>query len=429
MRYKILKPSEPIYHGSVRLRNIRFLIEKYQHLLDRYLTAEKRLPPSQQYYAECMDRYNNTYYKFMKPDTPLSIPYNDIVTLIFLLVKMGDEIYDITQLDFLDDIFRNWIEWLHHERNYKLEEDFFSIMKLPVQFFSPEEKVAKLYGQNSIFQFEFKNEMKFFDLDDLKTRRLVGQRYFSSWKSYDEKDIVYYIEDSVDVARASILTAWIYAICGPEKPGPRISKSELYRYDNKDKLRSRPLFEAREFFRKDIVNYPILYNSILREYGNFDKFFQHQKTISDICYFLDALVEEELVSNREENPLYKSLPMLKELLGLKNPLQFVHEVLTTKYWGDYVAKLEVFLRKNYFRYFAKDILSPAGIWGMVFYYDNRYSTYPVDTLLVLTLTDAVIDDVDGWFCSSPAPEYAIFRPEERGRLKPLYIEDRESIDL
>lgn len=210
MKFITLPPETQVYHGSVRLYQITCYIRRNQESLIEYLQRDlasdlPEVDPS--VYTELGKLYTR-YKKPLYLKNPVSKEVLYIATLQLLLSTGSKNIsvYSVWNEFFKDsedqDVLLLLDFALSVETDLGLEAFnlmFYSSMRLPIQFFSPDYATSEYYAldvtdtpKGEVYTYTLTSSVSLLDYDDEETVQELAETVYASKIPYSLEDITYY---------------------------------------------------------------------------------------------------------------------------------------------------------------------------------------------------------------------------------------------
>lgn len=332
MKFITLLPETQVYHGSVRLYQITCYIRRNQEALIEYLKGDltsdvSDVDPS--VYTELTKLYT----KYKKPlylKNPVSKEVLYIATMLLLLSKNNKNI----------SVYRVWNEFFKRSNgfNTSMSEDqdvsllldfaldvegelgleafnlmFYSSMRLPVQFFSPDYATSEQYAldvidtpKGEVYTYTLTSPVSLLDYDDEETVQELSETVYASKIPYSLEDITYYTYSrNILDARASIMKVSMVSLydwdqlieCLNEVCGLKASK-HLHYLDRPNK---------EEVINVMAKNWFIFFKHELITPHHLWRFTTWMKGIRVLSYDGDALLLKVLIENGSYSGYYSEI--------------------------------------------------------------------------------------------------------------------------
>jgi hypothetical protein len=226
----VLDWKTPLYHGSVRLYSIQCFIDKTKPVFLKYLKDIGYLSPATEEDQKLTLYALDNYEKYMPKDATGN-PWTKHIVLLyivdqmykisrpFLISKMVKDVYQNVLKDVYRESYLELVDWIGKAEQLKESEvdlyfdiSFFSVMRLPIQFFS-DRQTAYRYSkkdESKLYRYELIENLKLLNISDLDILNLTqNQMPFNSWESYAHKIFNYYTESDEPAVRKEILYDFI----------------------------------------------------------------------------------------------------------------------------------------------------------------------------------------------------------------------------
>lgn len=492
----------PLYNGSVKIYSIQCYINKTKNLLYEYLEKIKTLQ-NENISEEGEEIVKNaiiSYEKYM-PKTTLSNPWTKQVVMLYIIENMFklNNIFIVSNLTekYLKDLwniiykesyidlvnFMKKIEGLNPSStsdNIILEKEFnvefFSVMRLPVQFFA-DRTIAYRYTKGNeayLYKYERNVDLKLLNISDenILYEMVESSMPFNSFETYDEKTVLYYTEMNINSLRRTIVFPMIEnSINEIKKESNKLlddtEKLKIYNWNLNHRLNTS--YDDPEYLNilrsaaksnkwGDIINYIIsdlrknqpeiwnklleqndikvetpdkisevekeLYNIILTKFPSENIYFEDFEDYFNIIYRSEHKKTVEAIRDKYTNVLSEWIDNLNICFKLKDNL--IKNELIKKIIGTYNKDMMIRnLFEEWKNYFTFDIISPRGLWivnnwlrSTISHKEPRVSYYATDTLLIYTLINStyyIKNQYQGWYCENTY-EIMIHNPSNYGNL-------------
>lgn len=494
----LLNWKVPLYTGSKRLYNIQCYINKNKHWVDRYIQDIKKdsIRPLALEDEKMVIAAIDQYEKYMPNETRNANPWTKQIVLLYIL----DQIYVASKTPFLiskavqqlytqvmnpvyADSYQHLIDFIQTIESGKgnLDElfnvEFFTVMRLPIQFFADRTK-ALVYAKGSescVYSYDRKENLKLINIYD---ELYLSKPLLDSTEPYTDHIISYYTETTRESLRRELIstmieeplnvfrqdkrkrldeiedlkvydwtlnqrlkTSWddnqyidilkyasksdtwdgiiLYIIRDLQNNQPEIWYALLQKYNIKlDTPEQIP--EAEISLRKHIIQrFPF---DLSQDTANYD--FENFSYFFNIIYNDTWSVIRQETTKQEIEYITTILEHLNKFFIIKNPMlisQLIQESQKTYSHRFFLSKFS----SGWLDYFEQDIISPKGMWTAINWLrytqdksDKRLSWYSIDTLLIYSVmsTRYFIDNkYQGWYCEK-VYEIMIVNPDSHGRL-------------
>jgi hypothetical protein len=220
MRLVTLTPRSTLYHGSTRIYQIHQYYYETQERLDEYLSISKfdtdaSLVPD--YIWDEVDRLNMLYNTPLYSANPVSkeVFYLAIVRILHDAGLMNLAVSALLPED--DDLleFANRVEHLTGPVEELFLPQFYSSMRLPIQFFTPHYRTAVRYAtdedmRGAVYQYRLSQLIVLPDLSDPETVLELAETVFTSTEPFSPEVLQYHVGiTDIEVVRSRIIHATI----------------------------------------------------------------------------------------------------------------------------------------------------------------------------------------------------------------------------
>jgi hypothetical protein len=504
MKFLLHAPTT-LYHGSARLYSIQCYVRRARPYLDRYLTdLQSRLPVRvapdyEEWVVEVKEILAKGDLIFPGGGNPY-LPWTVEVLLLRILEEMYTILgYTLRLSTLLSARFPSaeWpimprlLQWLKTvegyasaealEEEHPLDPEFFSVMRMPVQFFGSRE-TALLYGkgENQLYVYEPRKALRLVDISDPTTIRelLEPGAPFHSAEPYPEAVLQHYTEVDLRKYRASVLNHHLLEFYSADEPR-RTTLQERYREERRN-LEQRYRWERyarnvvtpsdwrdrngpqrwrellagqsyQEMLSEELAllaeQRPAAYDWVVQRYGRtvveqvmlllpeekmeqapyqlVSRVFEgYKEDLADVTYAAETAEVGEW--------LEKAVKAGNNFLGARPEVDFLQVWIaeSNSYWGGVPGFLYHGLGLKYFDYFTTEIASPRADWTLSQWQylwrgargaatAARHSTYISDTMLVYTFTHSEFFQRErlDGWWCSAPPEIMLHRPADKGSMR------------
>jgi len=232
METRTVPVGTTLYHGSVRLYQIQCYYRKLQPLLASYLATSilssdtLTIPPQVWQKLEALyARYNETYftYQVVTKETlylaalELLSQYKQLHVSIYAVL---DELLPPSEPDSADIL--NFAYDVENGAGNAFAPEFYSVMRLPVQFFTEVRDLALSYAKRGeeltggLYHYQVTKTVRLPEVSNPVTMRLLGDTIFTSKIPFSQEELLYYTGyDTAAGTRFSIYRGLLVAHAEP----------------------------------------------------------------------------------------------------------------------------------------------------------------------------------------------------------------------
>ena len=483
-----------LYHGSARLYSIQCYIRRSKPFLERYLfDLQGRLPvrlaPDYEEWLMGVRKIlsrgdvifparENPYLSWTVDVTLLRILEEMYTTLGYTLKLSTILATNFSTSDFLSlsklltkiRIIENYEYVDQLEVDYPLDPQYFSVMRMPVQFFGSRNTALRYgKGENQLYVYQPSRPLMLLNLDNqYNIEKLITENApFASFSPHSESVIRHHVEISLEIYRAKALTYHLLRLYNKDERTHDVirrreerilvvnSRYQWLRYREASKMTLDQRWDVLlggqtydQMLREELdtaqrERLSTVYQWLVNKYGSNDNAVISQRIREEfpaptlrIDLTFEGYLNDQIDVIHEDTDLkigrwlQDAVHNGDNFLGANLGINFaqVWVELSVLYSRDLHQILYRGLGLKYFDYFTTEIASPRGDWTISRWeylfpsfeeVKTRFSTYLQDTMIVYNLIHSAFfkdNDLDGWMCDNRA-EVMVHQPSRKGEMK------------